>query len=186
MAPDISPLVYDSAAASAVWQRVSPALPAFGPPSCPAGARCPLPRRLPDSEAALVSLVADAASLYAACRRCAAHAPRAARAPLARLSLSQQRALRSLLAAYFLHTGRWCQPPAPPPAVQESFLPALRRVYIAESLLQRGCAALSLQLEDGCLRQLLAAQADLAAQRAKTLALLLENALTTANSLLKW
>ena len=41
--------------------------------------------------------------------------------------------------------------------------------------------------KDGsCLRQLLAAEAERAATRGKSLAALLENSLTTANSLLKW
>ncbi len=47
-----SPLVYDTAAAAAVWQRVGPALPAYDAAPCPAGACCPLPRRETDSEAA--------------------------------------------------------------------------------------------------------------------------------------
>ena len=49
-----------------------------------------------------------------------------------------------------------------------------------------GEAALAEQLENGCLRQLLAAEAERAAARGKSLAALLENSLTTANSLLKW
>ena len=48
-----SPLVYDTAAAAAVWQRVGPALPAYDAAPCPAGACCPLPRRETDSEAML-------------------------------------------------------------------------------------------------------------------------------------
>ena len=36
-----SPLVYDTAAAAAVWQRVGPALPAYDAAPCPAGACCP-------------------------------------------------------------------------------------------------------------------------------------------------
>ena len=47
-------------------------------------------------------------------------------------------------------------------------------------------AALAEQLENGCLRQLLAAEAERAAARGKSLAALLENSLTTANNLLKW
>ena len=43
-----SPLVYDTAAAAAVWQRVGPALPAYDAAPCPAGACCPLPRRETD------------------------------------------------------------------------------------------------------------------------------------------
>ena len=94
--------------------------------------------------------------------------------------------MRSLLAAYFLHTGRWRQPPLPPPGVQETLPLSLRRVYIAEAVFQRGCGALSQQLEDGCLRQLLTAEAQRSATRAKKLAVLLESTLTTGNSLLKW
>ena len=49
-----------------------------------------------------------------------------------------------------------------------------------------GCADLAARMEDGCLRQLLAAEADRAAERGKRLANLLEKALTTENNLLKW
>ena len=54
-----SPLVYDTAAAAAVWQRVGPALPAYDAAPCPAGACCPLPRRETDSEAMLGGLIAE-------------------------------------------------------------------------------------------------------------------------------
>ena len=64
-----SALVYDTAAAAEVWRRVAPAIPAYGAGVCPAGATCPLPRRETDGEAALGSLIADGAALYAACRR---------------------------------------------------------------------------------------------------------------------
>ena len=148
-----SALVYDTAAAAEVWRRVAPAIPAYGAGVCPAGATCPLPRRETDGEAALGSLIADGAALYAACRRC---------------------------------TGRWRQPPVPAAGLQEPWLTALRRVFLAESVLQRDCAALAEQLENGCLRQLLAAEAERAAARGKSLAALLENSLTTANNLLKW
>jgi len=53
-------------------------------------------------------------------------------------------------------------------------------------VVQRGCADLAARMEDGCLRQLLAAEADRAAERGKRLANLLEKALTTENNLLKW
>ena len=55
-----SPLVYDTAAAAAVWQRVGPALPAYDAAPCPAGACCPLPRRETDSEATFLWSEADA------------------------------------------------------------------------------------------------------------------------------
>ena len=86
----------------------------------------------------------------------------------------------------FLHTGRWRQPPAPAAGVRETWLAALRRVYVGEAVVQRGCADLAARMEDGCLRQLLAAEADRAAERGKRLANLLEKALTTENNLLKW
>lgn len=181
-----SALVYDTAAAAEVWRRVAPAIPAYGADTCPVGACCPLPRREADGETALGRLIADGAALYAACRRCAVRSPRSVRRELERLSREQQRAVRSLLAAYFLLTGRWCQPPAPAAGVQEPWLAALRRVFLAESVLQRDCAALAEQLENGCLRQLLAAEAERAAARGKSLAVLLENSLTMANNLLKW
>ena len=152
-----SPLVYDTAAAAAVWQRVGPALPAYDAAPCPAGACCPLPRRETDSEAMLGGLIAEGAALYACCRRCAVRAPRQSRQALEQLAREEQRAVRALLAAYFLHTGRWRQSPA-----------------------------LAARMEDGCLRQLLAAEADRAAERGKRLANLLEKALTTENNLLKW
>lgn len=181
-----SALVYDTAAAAEVWRRVAPAIPAYGAGVCPAGATCPLPRRETDGEAALGSLIADGAALYAACRRCAARSPHGARRVLEQLAREQQRTVRSLLAAYFLLTGRWRQPPVPASGLQEPWLTALRRVFLAESVLQRDCAALAEQLDNGCLRQLLAAEAERAAARGKSLAALLENSLTTANSLLKW
>ncbi len=165
-----SPLVYDTAAAAAVWQRVGPALPAYDAAPCPAGACCPLPRRETDSEAMLGGLIAEGAALYACCRRCAVRAPRQSRQALEQLAREEQRAVRALLAAYFLHTGRWRQPPAPAAGVRETWLAALRRG----------------RMEDGCLRQLLAAEADRAAERGKRLANLLEKALTTENNLLKW
>ena len=105
-----SPLVYDTAAAAAVWQRVGPALPAYDAAPCPAGACCPLPRRETDSEAMLGGLIAEGAALYACCRRCAVRAPRQSRQALEQLAREEQRAVRALLAAYFLHTGRWRQP----------------------------------------------------------------------------
>ena len=105
---------------------------------------------------------------------------------LEQLAREQQRTVRSLLAAYFLLTGRWRQPPVPAAGLQEPWLTALRRVFLAESVLQRDCTALVEQLENGCLRQLLAAEAERAAARGKSLAALLENSLTTANNLLKW
>ena len=163
-----SPLVYDTAAAAAVWQRVGPALPAYDAAPCPAGACCPLPRRETDSEAMLGGLIAEGAALYACCRRCAVRAPRQSRQALEQLAREEQRAVRALLAAYFLHTGRWRQPPAPAAGARE------------------GCAELAARMEDGCLRQLLAAEADRAAERGKRLANLLEKALTTENNLLKW
>ena len=169
-----SPLVYDTAAAAAVWQRVGPALPAYDAAPCPAGACCPLPRRETDSEAMLGGLIAEGAALYACCRRCAVRAPRQSRQALEQLAREEQRAVRALLAAYFLHTGRWRQPPAPAAGVRETWLAALRR------------ADLAARMEDGCLRQLLAAEADRAAERGKRLANLLEKALTTENNLLKW
>ena len=181
-----SPLVYDTAAAAAVWQRVGPALPAYDAAPCPAGACCPLPRREPASEAMLGGLMAEGAALYAGCRRCAARAPRQSRQALEQLAREEQRAVRALLAAYFLHTGRGRQPPAPAAGVRETWLAALRRVYGGEAVVQRGGAELAARMEDGCLRQLLAAEADRAAERGKRLANLLEKALTTENNLLKW
>lgn len=121
-----SPLVYDTAAAAAVWQRVGPALPAYDAAPCPAGACCPLPRRETDSEAMLGGLIAEGAALYACCRRCAVRAPRQSRQALEQLAREEQRAVRALLAAYFLHTGRWRQPPAPAAGVRETWLAALR------------------------------------------------------------
>ena len=97
-----SALVYDTAAAAEVWRRVAPAIPAYGAGVCPAGATCPLPRRETDGEAALGSLIADGAALYAACRRCAARSPHGARRVLEQLAREQQRTERSLLAASFL------------------------------------------------------------------------------------
>lgn len=76
--------------------------------------------------------------------------------------------------------------PAPAAGVRETWLAALRRVYVGEAVVQRGCADLAARMEDGCLRQLLAAEADRAAERGKRLANLLEKALTTENNLLKW
>ena len=81
-----SPLVYDTAAAAAVWQRVGPALPAYDAAPCPAGACCPLPRRETDSEAMLGGLIAEGAALYACCRRCAVRAPRQSRQALEQLA----------------------------------------------------------------------------------------------------
>ena len=152
-----SPLVYDTAAAAAVWQRVGPVLPAYDAAPCPAGACCPLPRRETDSEAMLGGLITEGAALYACCRRCAVRAPRQSRQALEQLAREEQRAVRALLAAYFLHTGRWRQPPAPAAGVRETWLAALRRVYVGEAVVQRGCADLAARMEDGCLRQLLAA-----------------------------
>lgn len=119
-----SPLVYDTAAAAAVWQRVGPALPAYDAAPCPAGACCPLPRRETDSEAMLGGLIAEGAALYACCRRCAVRAPRQSRQALEQLAREEQRAVRALLAAYFLHTGRWRQPPRRRPGVRETWLAA--------------------------------------------------------------
>ena len=168
-----SPLVYDTAAAAAVWQRVGPALPAYD---------------ISDRIYVLNygGLIAEGAALYAACRRCAVRAPRQSRQALEQLAREEQRTVRALLAAYFLHTGRWRQPPAPAAGVRETWLAALRRVYVGEAVVQRGCADLAARMEDGCLRQLLAAEADRAAERGKRLANLLEKALTTENNLLKW
>ena len=81
-----SPLVYDTAAAAAVWQRVGPALPAYDAAPCPVGACCPLPRRETDSEAMLGGLIAEGAALYACCRRCAVRAPRQSRQALEQLA----------------------------------------------------------------------------------------------------
>ena len=92
-----SPLVYDTAAAAAVWQRVGPALPAYDAAPCPAGACCPLPRRETDSEAMLGGLIAEGAALYACCRRCAVRAPRQSRQALEQLAREEQRAVRALL-----------------------------------------------------------------------------------------
>ena len=181
-----SPLVYDTAAAAAVWQRVGPALPAYDAAPCPAGACCPLPRRETDSEAMLGGLIAEGAALYAACRRCAVRAPGRARPPLIQLAGEQQRAVRALLAAYFLHTGRWRQPPAPAAGAEETWLAALRRGYVGGAGGQRGGGEAGGRVGGGCLRQLLAAEADRAAERGKRLANLLEKALTTEHNLLKW
>ena len=174
-----SALVYDTAAAAEVWRRVEPAIPAYGEGMCPAGACCPLPRRETDTETALGQLITDGAQLYADCRRCAAQSPRSTRNSLLCLAQEQQRAVRSLLEHRLgdVH---------PPPGVQETLPLSLRRVYIAEAVFQRGCGALSQQLEDGCLRQLLTAEAQRSAARVKRLAVLLESTLTTGNNLLKW
>ena len=187
-----SPLVYDTAAAAAVWQRVGPALPAYDAAPCPAGACCPLPRRETDSESMLGGLIAEGAALYAACRRCAVRAPRQSRQALEQLAREEQRAVRALLAAYFLHTGRWRQPPAPAAGVRETWLAAQARGLAAESyreIVINGIEISSWGWEwknGSCLRQLLAAEADRAAERGKRLANLLEKALTTENNLLKW
>lgn len=177
-----TPLVYDAAASAEVWRRVSPALPAYGAPPSPADT----PRPQLPGEQRLGALIGDAASLCAQCRACALRAPCAARQGLAQLAREQQRAVRALLAAYYLYTGRWRQPPAPPQPRQEPWLVSLRRVYVAEALLRRDCDALTRAVEDGCLRRLLETQCLQAEDRAKRLSLLLENTLTTANNLLKW
>ena len=131
-----------------------------------------------------VQTSADAAAIVAA--PAAEIAQRAAVSQSMNVPLLIWAAGAALLAAYFLLTGRWRQPPVPAAGLQEPWLTALRRVFLAESVLQRDCAALAEQLENGCLRQLLAAEAERAATRGKSLAALLENSLTTANNLLKW
>ena len=92
-----SPLVYDTAAVAAVWQRVGPTLPAYDAAPCPAGACCPLPRRETDSEAMLGGLIAEGAALYACCRRCAVRAPRQSRQALEQLAREEQRAACRIL-----------------------------------------------------------------------------------------
>ena len=177
-------LPYDTAAAAAVWRRVGPTIPAYDETSvpCPAGVRCGLPRQ--PGEAALRQLIDCAAGARQCCRRCARNAPREVRRTLERLEQGELAALRGLLASYYLLTGQWYQPSCP--AVTEGLPGALRALYRAEAQLAAGCTGAAEQLEDGCLRQLLAAEGQRAADRAKKLAVLLENALTTENNLLKW
>ena len=183
-----SPLVYDTAAAALiVASEGGPALPAYDAAPCPAGACCPLPRRETDSEAMLGGLIAEGAALYAACRRCAV--PCAPAEPAGAGTAGPGGAAGG---ANFTAGGifsaclvEWRQPPAPAARVRETWLAALRRVYVGEAVVQRGCADLAARMEDGC-PALLAAEADRAAERGKRLANLLEKALTTENNLLKW
>jgi hypothetical protein len=58
-------------------------------------------------------------------------------------------------------------------------------VYIAEAVVQRDCRALAARMEDGCLRQLLANQADRAAERAKRLGKLRKKSRINYNKLVK-
>lgn len=135
-----SPLVYDTAAAAAVWQRVGPAAAGLWTrhrvPRGPAAAAAAGDGQRGDAGRA----DREGAALYACCRRCAVRAPRQSPAGAGTAGREEQRAVRALLAAYFLHTGRWRQPPAPAAGVRETWLAALRRVYVGEAVVQRGCA----------------------------------------------
>jgi len=170
-----SALAYDTAAAAAVWQRVSPAMPAFtagGEGAGPEGA-------------ALRPLIDLAAALHRSCRRCARAAPGRAGQVLTALAREQLNALRALLAAHYLQSGVWYQPPLlsaeeTPPAA------TLRELYRRELALARGCAAAAENGADMCLRRLLDTQRGGAEERAERLAGVLENSLTIGNNLLKW
>lgn len=214
---------YDTALTAAVWQRVSPALPAFGdapPPSAtpapvssaapaaggsvtPAtvsptgsaapgrgdedtatpGSCCPLPRR-GSSPARLERLVETAAALCAAGRRCWETSPARYRGTVGCLVQAQRQTLRAVLAAHYAHTGQWYQPPLLTLEAQP-WPGAVRRVYLLEASLARWCREAAASAEELCLWRLLEAQAEGAAARGERLLILLENALTTGNSLLK-
>lgn len=170
-------LPYDTAAASAIWRRVSPAMPAY--PDAPLSPP-PLADELPLRQA--INL---AAAQVCGCRRCARGAPRAVYKTLTTLAVEEQTALRSLLAAYYLLTGRWYQP-ALSPSVQEAPAAALRQLYRQETHLTSHLHEGGQAAEDDCLRALLTAQAEQSRQRAKRLMAALENSLTIGNNLLKW
>lgn len=176
---------YDTALAAAVWQRVSPALPAFPGTGPAAEGLRPLLQQGTDTETALGCLVEKGAQLCMAGRRCGQGAPRNVRAALFRLAQEQQQTLRTLLAAHYLFTGRWRQPSRPTP-VEEPWLAAVRRVFLLETALERDCRSLARDTEETGFGRLLTAQAEAAAHRAQRLAALLENTLTTGDPLLKW
>lgn len=181
-----SPLVYDTAAAAAVWQRVGPALPAYDAAPCPAGACCRCRGRETDQRGdagradrrgrGVVCL------LPPVCRPCA---PAESARRWNSWPGKEQRAVRALLAAYFLHTGRWRQPPR------------RRRGYGRRGWRPCGGCMWARRWCSGAVpiwrrawRTAVAAaaggEADRAAERGKRLANLLEKALTTENNLLKW
>lgn len=170
-------LPYDTAAAAAIWRRVSPAMSAY--PDAPLS---PPP---PAGEASLHEAIDLAAALSSGCRRCARGAPRAVYKTLTALTAEEQTALRGLLAACYLLTGRWYQP-ALTPAVSSPPSAALRRLYRQETRLAACLDEGSKAAKDGCLRDLLIQQAEQSRQRAKRLMAALENSLTIGNNLLKW
>lgn len=177
-------LPYDTAAAAAIWQRVVPAIPAYGEAeaSCPAGTRCALPQK--SGEAALRQLIDYAAGARQCCHRCARNAPREVHRTLERLEQGELSALRGLLASYYLLTGQWYQPACP--AVAEGLPGALRALYRAETQLAAGCAGSAERLEDGCLRRRLSTLSREAEERAKQVESVVEKTLTIGNNLLKW
>lgn len=171
-------LAYDTAAASAVWRRVAPALPAYETgvtrsPTVP-----------PTDEAALRRLIDCAAEAHRACRRCTQTAPNALRGTFSALAYREADALRALLGVHFLLTGR-CYAPAAAPA-GEGFPAALRSLYRAERQRSEGCAALAEALRDETLRRRLDTLAQEAEARSEIILRAAEKALTFAKNLLKW
>lgn len=170
-------LPYDTAAAAAIWRRVSPALNAY--PDAPLS---PPP---PAGEAALHEAIDLAAALSRGCRRCAHGAPRTVYKALTTLATEEQSALRALLAACYLLTGCWYQP-ALSPAVSAPPSAALRQLYRQEARLSSCLDEGSQASTDDCLRELLTQQAEQSRLRARRLMAALENSLTIGNNLLKW
>lgn len=170
-------LPYDTAAAAAIWRRVSPAMNAY--PDAPLS---PAP---PAGEAPLHEAIDLAAALSLGCRRCAGGAPRTVYKTLTTLAAEEQAALRGLLAACYLLTGRWYQP-ALSPAVSAPPSAALRQLYRQETHLAACLHEAGQAAKDDCLRDLLTQQAEQSRRRAKQLMAALENSLTIGNNLLKW
>lgn len=171
----------DALAAAAVWQRVSPALPAYPAASAPASAPAP---SVPSPEETLRRAVDDLARICRALRRCGGTVPGAMGRALTALYRDALLSLRQLLSAHYLLTGAWYQPPE---GVPFSCAPpeVLRRLYRAETALARRCSRAAALVEDQCLRAALERQSCAALRRAERLAELTENALTNGRDLLK-
>lgn len=181
--PDTSQLAYDTAAAAAIWQRVSPAMPAYDearPRSDDGGSL-----RSGEEAQTLRRLIDDTAAVCRGCRRGGWCASGQAARTLTALARETQAALRSLLAAHFLLTGRWYQPALPPDGA-ESPLELLRTLYRMELATARRCETMAGETADACLRGTLASLAESGVRRAQRLAALLEKTLTNRCDLLKW
>ena len=173
-------LPYDRALSEAVWRRVAPELTPFAPlPADEAQEACCMAVPTEDGLTRLRRFIDEEVSMARAYRCHARSAPAAARRAMLRMADEELAHARTLLTAHY-------QPPAA--AGQEPPLPwcqLLRELYHEEACGGAAYAQAAEDTEDVCLRELFQRLSRAEYGHAAMLLHVLENSLTSGNSLLK-